>query len=293
MGEKVILVYLVVCFFVFLAGFVDSIAGGGGLISLPAYMIAGLPVHTAIATNKMSSFMGTSVATYHYMKKGFMKWKICIPAIFGAIAGSWMGSHLALLISDRVLKIAMVIVLPVILCYVLRSKALQGNDENTTDAVNGMLIFKCILIAVVIGIYDGIYGPGTGTFLMLLFTGIAAFGMGPWQGDMNAVIASCSEYTYLTKKKRVDGTMYSCTSLGIKLGGGIGIALTGWLLNLSGFDGTLAVQSASCIRMLQIMYLWIPVVITLIITLLMSKMNVERANEELRQKQVSKQDMHD
>ena len=89
-GEKVILVYLVVCFFVFLAGFVDSIAGGGGLISLPAYMIAGLPVHTAIATNKMSSFMGTSVATYHYMKKGFMKWKICIPAIFGAIAGSWI-----------------------------------------------------------------------------------------------------------------------------------------------------------------------------------------------------------
>ena len=71
-----------------------------------------------------------------------------------------MGSHLALLISDRVLKIAMVIVLPVILFYVLRSKALQGNDENTTDAVNGMLIFKCILIAVVIGIYDGILWTG-------------------------------------------------------------------------------------------------------------------------------------
>lgn len=86
MGENVVLVYLVVCFFVFLAGFVDSIAGGGGLISLPAYMIAGLPVHTAIATNKMSSSMGTFVASFHYMKKGFMKWKICIPAVFGAIA---------------------------------------------------------------------------------------------------------------------------------------------------------------------------------------------------------------
>ena len=73
MGENVVLVYLVVCFFVFLAGFVDSIAGGGGLISLPAYMIAGLPVHTAIATNKMSSFMGTSVSSFYYMKKGFMK----------------------------------------------------------------------------------------------------------------------------------------------------------------------------------------------------------------------------
>lgn len=102
MGENVVLVYLVVCFFVFLAGFVDSIAGGGGLISLPAYMIAGLPVHTAIATNKMSSFMGTSVSSFYYMKKGFMKWRICIPAVFGAIAGSWMGSHLALLISESV-----------------------------------------------------------------------------------------------------------------------------------------------------------------------------------------------
>ena len=129
--------------------------------------------------------------------------------------------------------------------------------------------------------------------LMLLFTGIAAFGMGPWQGDMNAVIASCSEYTYLTKHKRVDGTMYSCTSLGIKLGGGIGIAITGWLLDFSGFDGTLAVQSDSCIQMLQIMYLWIPVVITLIITAIMAKMNVEKANEKLLQEKSMKDGMHD
>ncbi|EET60755.1 transporter, major facilitator family protein [Marvinbryantia formatexigens DSM 14469] len=118
--------------------------------------------------------------------------------------------------------------------------------------------------------------------LMLVFTGIAAFGMGPWQGDMNAVIANCSEYTYLTKQKRVDGTMYSCTSLGIKLGGGLGIAITGWLLEFSGFDGTAAVQSASCMNMLHIMYLWIPVAISLIITFLMSKMNVEKANAGLR-----------
>ena len=89
---------------------------------------------------------------------------------------------------------------------------------------------------------------------------------------------------------RVDGTMYSCTSLGIKLGGGIGIAITGWLLDLSGFDGTLAVQSDSCIQMLQIMYLWVPVVIALIITFIMSKMNVERANEKLLQEQALKEE---
>ena len=81
----------------------------------------------------------------------------------------------------------MVIVLPVILFYVLRSKALQGNDENTTDAVNGMLIFKCILIAVVIGIYDGIYGPGTGTFLMLLFTGFCHMTLNDAAGTTKAI----------------------------------------------------------------------------------------------------------
>ena len=120
--------------------------------------------------------------------------------------------------------------------------------------------------------------------LMILFTGVAAFGQGPWQGDMGAVVANCSEYTYLTKHKRIDGTMYSCTSFGTKLGGGIGIALTGWLLELGGFDGSVTVQSASCIRMLYAMYLWIPVVLCVIITFIMTRMNVEKANEELRAK---------
>lgn len=120
--------------------------------------------------------------------------------------------------------------------------------------------------------------------LMLLFTAVAAFGMGPWQGDMNAVIAACSEYTYLTKHKRVDGTMYSCTSLGVKLGGGLGTAIAGWLLAFSGFDETLVVQADSCIQMLHIMYLWIPVVITAVIAFIMSRMNVEKANRELKEK---------
>ena len=119
--------------------------------------------------------------------------------------------------------------------------------------------------------------------LMLAFTALAALGQGPWQGDMNAVIASCSEYTFLTKGKRVDGTMYSCTSLGVKLGGGLGTAAAGWLLELSRFDGTLAVQPESCINMLHIMYLWIPLIINVVIMLVLSRMNVEGANAKLRE----------
>ncbi len=118
--------------------------------------------------------------------------------------------------------------------------------------------------------------------LMLAFTALAALGQGPWQGDMNAVIASCSEYTFLTKGKRVDGTMYSCTSLGVKLGGGLGTAAAGWLLEFSKFDGTLAVQPESCINMLYIMYLWIPLIINVIIMLILSRMNVEGANAKIK-----------
>ena len=118
--------------------------------------------------------------------------------------------------------------------------------------------------------------------LMLVCTGIAAIGMSPLQGDMNALIATCSEYTYLTSGKRVDGTMYSCTSLGTKLGGGIGTALAGWLLAFSGYVGGAAEQSASCMNMLHIMYLWMPMCFNLLITLILTRLNVEKANEDLR-----------
>lgn len=123
--------------------------------------------------------------------------------------------------------------------------------------------------------------------LMILFTAVSSFGQGPWQGDMGAVVANCSEYTYLTKGKRIDGTMYSCTSFGTKLGGGIGTALTGWLLAASGFNGEVATQSASCLSMLHFMYLWLPVILALVITFIMTKMNVEKANKELRAKRLN------
>ena len=119
--------------------------------------------------------------------------------------------------------------------------------------------------------------------LMLAFTALAALGQGPWQGDMNAVIASCSEYSWLTKHKHVDGIMYSCTSLGVKIGGGLGTAIVGLLLDFSGFKGTLTVQPDSAINMLHIMYLWIPMILSLVITFIMSEMNVEAANRRLRE----------
>ncbi len=183
--------------------------------------------------------------------------------------------------------------------YVLKNENLYG---VFSWAINIPLIAALVVTPSLVTRWKGMYrlnlrGYMLGTFgramvvvagymgsipLMLLFTGIAALGQGPWQGDMNAVIASCSEYTYLTQRKRVDGTMYSCTSLGVKLGGGLGTAIAGWMLAASGFDGKLAVQSPSCIAMLYFMYLWIPMFINLVITFILSKMNVEETNEKLK-----------
>ena len=87
--------FLIVCPLLFLAGFVDSIAGGGGLISLPAYLFAGLPVHLAIGTNKLSSACGTSLTTVRFIRSGLVRWKLALPGVGAALAGAWCGSQLS------------------------------------------------------------------------------------------------------------------------------------------------------------------------------------------------------
>ena len=119
--------------------------------------------------------------------------------------------------------------------------------------------------------------------LMLIFTILTSLGEGPWQGDVGAVIASCSEYTYNKTGKRIDGSMFSCTSFGTKLGGGIGVALSGWLLDMSGYINNGAVQPDSCISMMSVMYLWLPFAFDLIITIVLSFLNVEEANRKLKE----------
>ena len=121
--------------------------------------------------------------------------------------------------------------------------------------------------------------------LMLVFTALASIGMSPLQGDLNALIAACSDYTYKSKGKKIDGTMFSCTSLGVKIGGGIGTALSGWLLAAGGYIENAVVQPDSCITILNFMYLWIPLIINSIIALLLSRLKVEQANKELDEMQ--------
>ena len=152
----------IVCGLVFLAGYVDAIAGGGGLISLPAYLIAGVPTHAAIATNKLSSCMGTTVATFHYAKSGFINARLALPSIVFAFLGSFCGSNVLLLVDDGFLRLFLLVVLPVTAIYVMKSKSFDAAGLQSFSLRKTTLL--CMGIAFAVGVYDGFYGPGTGTF---------------------------------------------------------------------------------------------------------------------------------
>ena len=162
--------YLIVCPLIFLGGFVDAVAGGGGLISLPAYMIIGLDPINAIGTNKFSASCGTLVATMRYSRCGFIHWRELIPAIFAALIGSCMGARLALLVDTEIFKMMMLGVLPLTALFVLNKRTLSRYRCPYTTRKRSSII---AILALLMGLYDGFYGPGTGTFLMLMLVGIA------------------------------------------------------------------------------------------------------------------------
>lgn len=162
---------LIICPLAFAAGFVDAIAGGGGLISLPAFIFAGVPVHNALATNKLMSTLGTTVSTIRYALSGYMVPAFVAVGVAGGLSGSAVGANLALLADDGLLKISMLVALPFVAFFVLRTRDL---DAFSRDAIpRGRAAAITVAIAFVLGVYDGFYGPGTGTFLLLLLSTIA------------------------------------------------------------------------------------------------------------------------
>ena len=164
------------------AGFVDSAAGGGGLISLPAYLFAGLPPHYTYATNKFSAACGTTFATANFFKSGAMNVKVGVLAAIGSFAGSALGAHIVLLLSDEMLRTMMFIILPVAAVIILWQRNLP--DENRDD---GTLDLKKILLALAIGLgiglYDGVMGPGTGTFAILAFSALMGYDLRSASGN--------------------------------------------------------------------------------------------------------------
>ena len=178
--------FLIICPFVFLAGLIDSVAGGGGLISLPAYLAAGLPPHMALGNNKFSSVFGTALSSWRYFRHGKTEIKTAALSIVFAFAGSAFGARAVLYLDPAFLKYALLAVIPVIAFFVLKKK--DFGAENAADRLPAIKIHVfSALIGLVIGFYDGFFGPGTGTFLVLLYTGLLSFDLVTATGNAKLV----------------------------------------------------------------------------------------------------------
>ena len=178
-------ILLIVCPLVFLAGFIDSVAGGGGIISLPAYLIAGLPVHMAYGTNKFASSCGTLVATAKYLKSGYVQLRQALISAAGALAGAWIGAQLVVLMPEKYLHYCLVIILPCVAVFLIFNK---GFGKKQRSAVVGKKAdILALVIGFVIGAYDGFFGPGTGTFLVIAFTGLLGLSLTAATGNAKVV----------------------------------------------------------------------------------------------------------
>ena len=180
--------FLIVCPLLFLGGLVDAIGGGGGLITLPAYMLAGVPVHQAIATNKLSSTCGTALATVRFIREGLVNWRLAVPTVLMAVVGSALGANVSLAVSADIMEKVLVFVLPVVAIVVLSPKLFHDGDDELR--LTGKVWTVAILSSLLVGFYDGFYGPGTGTFLIIAFTVLG--GINPRRANAQAKVINLS-----------------------------------------------------------------------------------------------------
>ena len=189
MPQQLIL-YLVVCPLLFLGGFVDSVAGGGGLITLPAYLLAGMPIHVAAGTNKIANCLGSTTAALQYLRSGKIHLPIALTAAAGALAGSAAGAQLAILLSERLLKGLMLVILPLVAVFLALKKDIGREGTTPSSLSPRRTAVASLLIGLVIGAYDGMIGPGTGTFLIMAFSALLSLDLITASGCAKVVNAS-------------------------------------------------------------------------------------------------------
>lgn len=162
---------LILCPLIFLAGFIDSIAGGGGLISLNSYQAVGIRDQYALGTNKFSSFIGCTVASINFIRTRNVHVPSLIPAVICALTGSFLGSNVALGLSGDTFHLIMLIATPVVAVLVFLKKDFSQKTEKTRTTASYVVLGA--LIGLVVGFYDGFYGPGAGMFMQFGFIMVA------------------------------------------------------------------------------------------------------------------------
>jgi uncharacterized membrane protein YfcA len=166
---------VLLCTFSLLAGFIDAVVGGGGLVQLPAVLILlpGVPLPTLLGTNKFASFFGTSVAVQRYARHVTIDWRTIGPAAIAAGVFAFLGSRAVSLLNPAVLRPLVLVLLVGVAIYVFLVKKL-GLIHQPKHAPHKARWIGMI-IGAAIGFYDGFFGPGTGSFLIFAFVGIFGF----------------------------------------------------------------------------------------------------------------------
>lgn len=212
----------------FLAGFLDSIAGGGGLISLPAYMLSGLPMHLVYGCNKFAAACGTTIATLRYYRSKMVDIPIGLTAAAGAFLCSAIAAKIVLLLNEQTLKTMMLVILPVVAIVTLVNKNMGGENRSHLFSKRKKYALA-FLIGSLVGFYDGLFGPGTGTFALIGFCLLLKYDMRTATGNAK-FLNLASNYASLVVFI-LAGTVYwavalpaaVCNILGNYLGAGVAI----------------------------------------------------------------------
>ncbi|MCR5088212.1 MAG: TSUP family transporter [Oscillospiraceae bacterium] len=185
------------CLAFFFAGVIDSITGGGGLITIPVMLAVGIPVHYITGTNQFSAWLGTGVAAYEYVKSGNIHLKSALTTLPFAIFSSYVGARMNLLVPDHYLKIFMLVTVPIIAVFVFANKKL-GREDHADEQPTSAVVLRAAVIGTVLGWYQGFYGPGAGMFFMLAYAALLKLNLVRATGNTRFVVALASVMSVFT-----------------------------------------------------------------------------------------------
>lgn len=216
------------CPLLFGAGFLDAIAGGGGLIALPAYLMTGMPAHDAYGCNKLQSGIGSTAAAIRYWKCKTLDLKPALVSAAAAIIGSVISTHIVFLLSDQELRRLLLIILPTAAVLLLLGR-FDGKASNQTCPMNVRNVLLALLLGLLMGLYDGIFGPGGGTICIMLFSLLLHYDLKVAAGNSKIVIL-VSNYIALISYILSGSILYQiaipaaiCNLVGSYLGAGFAV----------------------------------------------------------------------
>lgn len=165
--EHWLLAILILCAIAFVAGFVDSIAGGGGLFLVPGFLLVGLPPQVALGQEKIVSTLGTLAAIRNFLRESRIIWKVAFWGIPFSLVGAYAGAHTILLISPDVVAKLLLVLIPIGILLFLTPKNRPVNDQPMAQGTLFFLLVAAVCFCV--GFYDGFFGPGTGSMFIIAF----------------------------------------------------------------------------------------------------------------------------